>query len=60
MVEEIVVRADYSPEVIDLPLGRLYGVDDEWGAGWGRAVEELRAAVRAACAEQLRAEPDPG
>jgi hypothetical protein len=60
VVEEIVVRADYSSEVMDLPLGSLYGVDDEWGAGWGRSVEELRAVVRAAGVEQVRAEPDPG
>jgi hypothetical protein len=35
VVEEIVMRADYSCEVIGLPLGALCGVDDEWGAGWG-------------------------
>lgn len=60
VVEEIVVRADYSSDVIDLPLGGLYGVDDELGAGWGRSVEELRAVVRAACLAQLGAKPDPG
>lgn len=60
VVEEIVMRADYSSEVIDLPLGGLYGVDDEWDAGWGRSVEELRTVVRAACRAQIRAEPDSG
>ncbi|WP_345636762.1 barstar family protein [Rugosimonospora acidiphila] len=54
VVADVVTRADYSSEVIDLPLGRLYEVDDEWRAGWGRTVEELKAAVRVACAEQLQ------
>lgn len=54
------MRADHSSEVIDVPLGGLYGVDDEWGAGWGRSVEELRTAVRAACREQVRAAGDLG
>ncbi|GIH19679.1 hypothetical protein [Rugosimonospora africana] len=54
VVEDVVTRAGYSSEVIDLPLGHLYGIDDEWGAGWGRTVGELKAAVRAACARQLR------
>ncbi|WP_412538711.1 hypothetical protein R8Z50_23005 [Longispora sp. K20-0274] len=52
-VEEIVIRADDSSSVIDLPLGQLYGVDDAWQGGWGPTVEELTAAVRAACAEQI-------
>jgi hypothetical protein len=41
--------------VIDLPLGGLFGVDDEWGAGWGRSIEQLAEVVRDACEEQLRA-----
>jgi hypothetical protein len=51
----IVVRCGYSESVIDLPLGGLFGVDDEWGAGWGRSIEELAEVVREACKEQLRA-----
>jgi hypothetical protein len=30
VVDETVTRADYSSDVIDLPLGGLHGVDDEW------------------------------
>jgi hypothetical protein len=30
----IVARSGYSVNVTDLPLGALFGVDDEWGAGW--------------------------
>ena len=51
----IVTRSAYEDSVMDLPLGRLYGVDDEWGAGWGRSREELTQVVREACEEQLRA-----
>jgi hypothetical protein len=54
VVEDVVTRTGYSFEVAELPLGRLHGFDDEWGAGWGRTVEELKAAIRAACAEQFR------
>ena len=51
-VEQIVAGSDY--EVTDLPLGGLYLVADEWGAGWGRSNEELAQVVREACEEQLR------
>jgi hypothetical protein len=51
----IVTRSAYEESVMDLPLGGLYGVDDEWGAGWGRSDEELTQVVREACEEQLRA-----
>jgi len=54
-VEDIVARSDYRSDVLDLPLGRLYGVEDEWEGGWGATVEELTKTVRARCAEQLRA-----
>jgi hypothetical protein len=50
---EIVVASGLSDSVMDLPLGGLYFVDDEWD-GWGRPVEELAAVVREACKEQLR------
>ena len=38
-VEEIVGQADYSDDVLDLPLGTLYGTDDAWDGGWGPPVE---------------------
>lgn len=44
----------HAREVIDLPLGRLYYIADEWGAGWGRTDQELAVIVREACDEQLR------
>lgn len=50
----VVCRSGYSESLIDLPLGSLYGVDDEWGAGWGRSIVELTEVVREACEEQLR------
>jgi hypothetical protein len=53
-VEEVVIHLHYNDDVGDLPLGRLYGVDDEWKGGWGSSVDELKARVRAACIEQLR------
>jgi hypothetical protein len=53
VVEETAWRTGYDPDVLALPLGRVYGIDDEWDGGWGRSVEELRALVRAACAAQL-------
>lgn len=52
-VEQIVPRADYSDDVLDLPLGRLYGIEDEWEGGWGRTVEELSAEIHAKCVDQL-------
>jgi hypothetical protein len=54
-VDQIVARSGYSASVMDLPLGRLYCIDDEWGAGWGRTIDELAATIRQACEEQLRA-----
>jgi hypothetical protein len=53
-VNEILARCGYADSIIALPLGQLYGVDDEWGAGWGRTDTELRAATRQACLDQLR------
>jgi hypothetical protein len=45
----------FKPSITSLPLGQLFALDDEWGAGWGRTTEQLRAAVRQACAQQLEA-----
>jgi hypothetical protein len=53
-VTEIVARSGYSAGVLALPLGSLFGLDDEWSAGWGRSDRELAAVVREACREQLR------
>jgi hypothetical protein len=53
-VGQIVARSEYSVSVMDLPLGGLFGVDDEWGAGWGRSTVELAEVVGDACEEQLR------
>ncbi|SEL98284.1 hypothetical protein [Streptacidiphilus jiangxiensis] len=56
--EEIVISQDYASEILDLPLGRLYGLDDEWQGGWGASVEDLRATVRGHCADQLAEPPE--
>ena len=53
-VREIFVRSGYADSVIDLPLGQIYSLDDEWGAGWGRSDAELRTVVRHACLDQIR------
>jgi hypothetical protein len=53
-VGQIVAGSGYSLSVIDLPLGGLFDVDDESGAGWGRSDEELAQLVLGACEEQLR------
>ena len=52
--EQVLYRSDYSDSVLALPLGRLFGIADEWGAGWGRTNEQLAAVIREACEEQLR------
>ena len=57
VVDKVVEIAEpYAHDSItSLPLGELYFIDDEWSAGWGRTDEQLRAVVRRACHEQLRA-----
>jgi hypothetical protein len=52
-VTEILARTGYPNSVIALPLGQLYGLDDEWGTGWGRTEAELLAVTRQACLDQL-------
>lgn len=52
-VGEIVISNSSAPEITALPLGRLYGLTDEWGAGWGRNHGDLAAAVIRACREQV-------
>jgi hypothetical protein len=54
-VDEILARTEYANSVINLPLGQLYGLDDEWGQGWGRTTQQLKAEVQRACAAQLAA-----
>jgi hypothetical protein len=53
-VSQILARSGYATSVIALPLGQLYGLDDEWGAGWGRTDAQLRAITRQACLDQVR------
>jgi hypothetical protein len=53
-VGEILARSGTAESVIALPRGQLYGLDDEWGADWGRSDAELRTAVRQACLDQRR------
>lgn len=43
----------YPESVMDLPLGGLLPLEDEWNESWGRSREELTAVVRAACERQL-------
>jgi hypothetical protein len=50
---EIAARSGYSDSVISLPLGKTFGLDDEWGAGWGRTDQELKAEIGKACAAEL-------
>jgi hypothetical protein len=50
---EIVARADYATSVTTQPLGKIFGLSDEWGAGWGRTEQQLKAEIRRACAAQL-------
>src|SRR5215472_4063652 len=38
---EIVARSGHADRVISLPLGQIFVLDDEWGAGWGRTEPEL-------------------
>lgn len=57
VVDKVVQIAEpyFDRKIISLPLGQLYALYDEWGAGWGRTDEQPRAAVRQACAQQLDA-----
>lgn len=52
-VWQITLRCDYADSVLSLPLGTIFVLDDEWGAGWGRTKEELKAEIRKACVNQL-------
>lgn len=52
-LDDLYVRSGYADEILRQPLGAEYGLDDEWIGGWGRADDELRDAVRAACLRQV-------
>ena len=43
----------FQSSITNLPLGALYLLEDEWGAGWGRTEAQLCDAVREACLSQL-------
>ena len=53
LVTHIFAAANYPIELYDLPLGGLFGLDDEWDSGWGRRSKVLRSEVQRACAAQL-------
>jgi len=61
MVEEIVIRTDYSNSVIDLPLGQLYGADDAWEGGWGQPSRNYRPPYARHASNRFpsTASPDP-
>jgi hypothetical protein len=58
-VEQILAKVTYNADVIELPLGQLYGLDDEWDGGWGRTQSELGSIVQRACRDQLGVPPQP-
>jgi hypothetical protein len=53
MVSHVLAASDYESSIYDLPLGTLFGLDDEWEGGWGRRKEVLALQVRRACADQI-------
>ncbi|KAB2352222.1 hypothetical protein [Actinomadura rudentiformis] len=60
-VEQFMVSSDWHDAYHEPPLGSLYGLHDEWEAGWGRPRNELAALVRQACMEQVgQASATPG
>ena len=56
-VDEIVAAANYATSVMNLPLGQLYALSEEWENGWGRTEQQLKTEVRDACTAQLAAPP---
>jgi hypothetical protein len=53
-VAGLVIDNGYASEVLEQPLGELWGIDDELGEPWSRTDEELAGVVRQACIEQVR------
>lgn len=58
IVMSVLAWCGYPETVMDLPLGRLLPIEDEWSERWGRTREELAAVVRDACQKQLASVPD--
>jgi hypothetical protein len=52
---EIVAESGYANGVIELPLGQIFDLSDEWGAGWGRTEHQLELEIQNACRTQLAA-----
>ncbi|MFD5178721.1 hypothetical protein ACFWM1_23140 [Nocardia sp. NPDC058379] len=52
-VYEIILRSDYDGGVVELPLGRIADLADEWEAGWGRPRDQLEREIQQACRAQL-------
>jgi hypothetical protein len=54
-VWELYLNSEYDNEILaPYPLGELLGLEDEWDGGWGRAIDELRRQIRAACERQVQ------
>jgi hypothetical protein len=57
VVDKVVQIAEpyFDRAITSLALGQLYALSYEWGAGWGRNHEQLRAVVWQASTAQLTA-----
>ena len=53
-VVELVIGNGYASEVVEQPLGALWGIDDQLGEPWSRTEDELAGIVRQACIEQVQ------
>ncbi len=58
-VQEVLRANDYANEMVELPLGQLCDLDDEYSGGWGRTDEDLAEIVRAVCVAQLQISAAP-
>ncbi|ONM49830.1 hypothetical protein [Nocardia donostiensis] len=56
---EIVARSGYADSVVALPLGQIFDIEDEWGAGWGRTEQQLAHEIQNACRAQLATDHEP-
>ncbi|OLF08921.1 hypothetical protein [Actinophytocola xanthii] len=52
-VIEILRASGWEVGVIELPLGQIFDLSDEWGSDWGRPRHELEQEIRDACELQL-------
>jgi hypothetical protein len=57
-VGAVLAWCGYPESIMDLPLGHLLPIEDEWDENWGRTREELAEVVRDACKEQLAKDSD--